>query len=149
PLSVITRVKVDHVVPPQELPTLLARLANSPAGTSTEPDSALRKLEGTEPGTAAELVCPICQGVLAEAQTGLFQHFRCHVGHTFSLETLVGEQSEAMDRALWAAVRTLEESSALSRRLSTSGTGEMKQRFGEKAQTQTQQAQLIRELLLH
>jgi two-component system chemotaxis response regulator CheB len=80
--------------------------------------------------------CPICQGVLSEAQPGVFQHFRCHVGHAFSLESLVREQSEEMERALWAAARSLEESAALSRRLSASEKGELRRRFAEKAKTQ-------------
>ncbi len=73
----------------------------------------------------AEVVCPICEGVLTEVQPGVFQHFRCHVGHAFSLESLVREQSEELERTLWAAVRALEESAALSRRLSVVERGEL------------------------
>ena len=53
-----------------------------------------------------------------------------------------------MERALCAAVRGLEESAALSRRLSLSEKGELKHRFAEKAATHAQQAGLIREILL-
>ncbi|MGC4065269.1 MAG: hypothetical protein QM784_11600 [Polyangiaceae bacterium] len=110
----------------------------------------MRQLEGEEVGTVAELVCPTCQGLLTEAQAGSFHHFRCHVGHTFSLETLVREQDESMERALWAAVRALDETAALSRRLSAIGQAtELTQRFAERARTQHAQAELIRKLLLH
>lgn len=150
PKSVIDRVAVDHVVHPLELPGLLARLAAAIPGTAAEPGRYVEELEGTERGTPAELVCPLCQGVLTEAQPGVFQHFRCHVGHAFSLESLVSEQSEAMERALWAAVRSLEESAALSSRLSSVEKNDaLSERFAERARTQTEQAELIRQILLH
>ena len=149
PRNVIDRVPVDHIVHPVELPSLLARLATSPAGAETEPGPYIEQLEGSEPGTPAELVCPTCQGVLTEAQPGVFEHFRCHVGHAFSLESLVREQSEGMERALWAAARALEESAALSRRLHAKADGELRKRFAEKAKTQAEQAELIRQILLH
>jgi two-component system chemotaxis response regulator CheB len=149
PRSVIERVHVDHVVTPDELPELLTRLAVSPAGAALAPPNAIAQLEGAEPGDPAELVCPICQGVLSEAQPGLFGHFRCHVGHAFTLQSLVHEQSEELERALWAAVRALEESASLSRRLCTYGSGSMDERFAEKAKTQTDHAEIIRQILLH
>ena len=92
--------------------------------------------------------CPICQGALTEARAGAFEHFRCHVGHAFSIESLLREQSESLERALWAAVRALEESSGLSQRLALRESGKLSQRFSEKAHTQMDQANLIREILL-
>jgi two-component system, chemotaxis family, protein-glutamate methylesterase/glutaminase len=149
PRNVIERVAVDHIVHPLELPGVLARLVATPAGPAGDPDRFIRQLEGAELGQRAEIVCPICQGVLTEAQPGLFQHFRCHVGHAFTLESLVREQSEEMERALWAAVRALEESAALARRVSRVEDGDMKQRLVEKGNTHAQQADYIRQILLH
>lgn len=148
PRSVISKVAVDHVVRPDELAALLGRLATSPAGEALEPDAEVKKLEGTELGSSAELVCPLCQGVLTEAHPGDFQHYRCHVGHAFSLASLVAEQSEEVERALWAAARALDESASLSRRLSTADRGDLRDRFAEKARTQTEHAELIRRILL-
>ncbi len=149
PSHVIERVAVDHVVHPLELPGLLTRLVATPAGPTVEPDRFIRQLEGAELGARAEVVCPICEGVLTEAQPGVFQHFRCHVGHAFTLEALVREQSEEMERVLWAAVRALEESASLARRVSVHESGELKQRFIEKANTHAQQADYLRQILLH
>jgi two-component system, chemotaxis family, protein-glutamate methylesterase/glutaminase len=134
PRNVLQKVAVDHVVHPLELPGLLAKLVATPAGPSPEP--------------GVEVVCPICEGVLTEAQPGQFQHFRCHVGHAFSLNALVHEQSEELERVLWAAIRALEESAALSLRISRKETGELRNRFMEKAHTQQQQADYIRRLVL-
>ncbi len=149
PRSAIEQVEVDYVVHPLELPGLLARLASTSTGPELVPDASVDQLEGTVLGFPSEIVCPLCQGVLTEAHPGPFTHFRCHVGHTFSLERLVDEQGEEMERTLWAAVRALEEGARLSRRLSTSERGELARRFAEKAKTQTEQAELLKQILLH
>jgi two-component system chemotaxis response regulator CheB len=149
PRNVIQRVAVDHVVHPQELPGVLATLVATPAGPTAEPGTFVKQLEGTELGQRAEVACPICQGVLTEAQPGLFQHFRCHVGHAFTLQALVRNQSDEMERAMWAAVRALEESAALARRIAVPANGEQKQRLTEKANTHARQADYIRQILLH
>src|SRR5262249_37303281 len=115
PRSVIEKVPVDHIVHPLQLPSVLMTLINTQPGEVERPGRFVEQLEGQERGKPAELVCPICQGVLTEAQPGVFEHFRCHVGHAFSLESLVHEQGEEMERALWGAVRALEEGTALSR----------------------------------
>jgi two-component system chemotaxis response regulator CheB len=150
PRSALRRVAVDHVVQPPELPGLLARLTAEQALPPPAHGKAVDELEGTEPGSAAELVCPLCHGVLTEATVGEFRHFRCHVGHAFSLDSLVGEQSEDVERALWAAVRSLEEAAALSRRLNRiNPDAEMRKRFADKEATLQRQADVIRRILLH
>jgi two-component system, chemotaxis family, protein-glutamate methylesterase/glutaminase len=150
PASVLAKMSVDHVVHPLELPGLLTKLVGTPAGATVEPGAFVHQLEGSELGTRADVVCPICEGVLTEAQPGVFQHFRCHVGHAFSLESLVREQGEEMERVLWAAVRALEESSAFAQRLShTERNPQLRRRFAEKAATHMQQAEYIRQMLLH
>jgi two-component system chemotaxis response regulator CheB len=150
PRSALRRVAVDHVVEPPELPGLLARLTAEEAPPSPPHGKAVDELEGREPGSPAELVCPLCHGVLTEAKVGEFRHFRCHVGHAFSLDSLLGEQSEDVERALWAAVRSLEEGAALSRRLNrTNVDAAMQQRFADKGSTLQRQADVIRRILLH
>jgi two-component system chemotaxis response regulator CheB len=149
PRSVIARAQVDHVVTPPELAPLLAELAATPAAHAAHPDAYVQQLEGTRPGTPAELTCPVCQGVLTEAKPGVFEHFRCHVGHAFSLDALVREQGEEMERALWAAVRALEEGAALSGRLAAHEPGgELGRSFAEKAATQRRNADVLRTILL-
>jgi two-component system chemotaxis response regulator CheB len=150
PRSVLDRVAVDHVVAPAELPGLLTRLAAQPAEEVPAVPRALDALEGQRPGDPAEVVCPACHGVLTEVDLGGFRHYRCHVGHAFSLDGLVGEQNEDVERALWSAARSLEEGAALSRRLSgTQASPDLRRRFAEKEQNLLRQAQLIRQILLH
>jgi two-component system chemotaxis response regulator CheB len=154
PGSVMARVEVDHVVKPAELPGLLARLAETGApaqgrrkGANGVP--ALDAMEGRVTGSPVELVCPDCQGVLTQAEVAGFRRFRCHVGHAFSLESLVDAQSEEVERAMWAAVRSLEEGAALSGRLHrTQGSRELRGRFGEKQRELLEQARVLRGILL-
>jgi two-component system chemotaxis response regulator CheB len=148
PRSAIERAPVDHVVTPEELPALLRALATTPEGIPAQPDRTIEQIEGSIAGQPSTLVCPACSGVLTEAHAGKFEHFRCHVGHAFSLDSLTHQQDEALERSLWAAVRALEESATLSRRLSAKEHGELGRRFAEKAATLTAQAEMIRGALL-
>jgi two-component system chemotaxis response regulator CheB len=148
PQSVLDNVEVDYVVQPRELGALLARLAGSEAFPRVAPDRSIAQLEGEMPGKNVEIVCPICDGALTETVTGAYEHFRCHVGHTFSLASLVREQGDQMERALWGAVRALEESAALSAKLASRESGDLQERFAEKARSQRAEAELIRRMLL-
>jgi two-component system chemotaxis response regulator CheB len=149
PRSAITHATVDHVVPVAEMGALITRLAHQPVTprASKESDIALLEVEGDEPGVASNVVCPICQGSLTEGQLDKVTSFRCHVGHAFSSVGLLAEQAESLERALWAAVRTLEESATLSKRMAITDRM-LRARFEEKAQTQTQQADVLRQMLL-
>lgn len=66
PQSALERVAVDHVVAPPELPGLLARLASEPAPGPPHTPETIGELEGSTPGSRAELVCPHRHGTLTE-----------------------------------------------------------------------------------
>lgn len=150
PSNVIERAGVDHIVEPAELAGLLVKLVNQHAASKApEVPQSIRSLEGDGPTRPAELVCPLCHGVLSATKVGSFEHFRCHVGHTFSRELLAQHQGEELERALWAAVRALEESSTLSKRLATSERDlDLQRRFSDKAATLSSHAETIRGVLL-
>lgn len=65
------------------------------------------------------LACPECGGALAEAVLPQIIYFRCHVGHQFGPQSLAAAQAESAEAKLWAAVATLEETSALARHLAS------------------------------
>ncbi|HEY6475313.1 MAG TPA: chemotaxis protein CheB [Polyangia bacterium] len=149
PRSAIEHVAVDQVAGLASLSALVATLAAQPPGPRPEGLSReIAELEGDQPGAAAEIVCPICQGKLTETLVGGFSSFRCHVGHSFSLESVAAEQAEEVERAMWASVRALEESARLAQRLAASTIGEMQDRFAQKEETQMHHADVIRRLLL-
>jgi two-component system chemotaxis response regulator CheB len=149
PQSAIAHVAVDEVASLTALPDLIRRFVSEPAAaipSALSPE--IPKLEGEKLGLPADIVCPVCQGKLTEVTLGGFRSFRCHVGHSFSLESVAAEQAEEVERALWASVRALEESATLAGQLAKSTIGDTKLRFLEKQETQSDQAAVIRRLLL-
>lgn len=62
----------------------------------------------------SDLTCPECSGPL---YTGAEHTFDCLVGHRWSPQSLFEEQSASVERALWLAVRSLEERGRLAGRL--------------------------------
>ena len=69
------------------------------------------------PGEPTPLTCPDCGGVIWEQADGDLARFRCHVGHSFSAESMLELQSDSVETALWTALRVLEERADLLRRL--------------------------------
>jgi len=76
---------------------------------------------GSATGEGTRYTCPDCGGVLFERREGLLERFECSVGHVFSIESLSSAQAEALENALWAAVRSLEDRAALLRRRAVGG----------------------------
>lgn len=149
PESALARVPVDHVAMPRDLGALLGRLATTPVERPPLPPAWIEPFEGRAPGAPAELTCPACHGVLTLTQVGGFEHFRCHVGHAFTLDALRDAQDGEIERALWSAVRALEESAAFNDRLVASASGRLRDVHAERAKTLQREAELVRDLLLH
>src|SRR5262249_8461187 len=74
--------------------------------------------------------------------------FECHVGHVFSLESMLSEQAGQVETALWAAVRALEESEQLALRMALTSPSAMSERFKDRAQAMRQHAGVLRAILL-
>ena len=72
--------------------------------------------EPEEPGTRV-YTCPDCGGALSELIENGLLRFRCKVGHAYSQESLLYSQSEQLETALWAALRSLEDRVELTNRL--------------------------------
>lgn len=165
PLNAIEHVAVDHVVHSDVLGELLLKLCSEDVDLAEEtPPSHLMQVEtdlammddetmnsADHPGEPSGFSCPDCAGVLWEIRDGALVRYRCRVGHAWSAESLLGEQSQMLDGALWMALRGLEEKASLSRSLSgraqERGNALSARRFAEQAQEATQAAMLIRSLL--
>jgi two-component system, chemotaxis family, protein-glutamate methylesterase/glutaminase len=118
-------------------------------GTNRAPE--LENMKGQE--NASDLTCPECSGTLFHIRDeGGVEGYVCRVGHRYTLNTLQSDNHGAVERALWVAMRTLEESGTLSRRLAerarargSSNTADM---FEERAANREKEAELIRNVLL-
>ena len=149
PRSVLAHVEVDHVVPLEEVGPLLAHLAReAPAPWPETFARQLAELEGDQLGVPISTVCPHCEGSLTRSEVNGFELLRCHVGHAFSPMTSANEQEEQVERALWSAVRALEESAALADHMAATSGGEMKQRYEEKADNHRENAERLQSMLL-
>lgn len=130
PMSAIERGEVAHVLPLDRMPALLARLCAEPAPPSppVPPDIATEARMAEQEfttvsddtqtvGQPTTLSCPECGGGLSEIGDGAVLRFRCHVGHAYSPESMQDAQAEAMENAIWVALRTHEDRVELFRRL--------------------------------
>ena len=64
--------------------------------------------DGEQVGTPSVFSCPECGGVLWEVHDGNLLRFRCRVGHAYSVDSILAGQAEAVEEALWIALKTLE-----------------------------------------
>ena len=109
--------------------------------------SMAERSDGDNPrnGDLTALTCPECGGALWEHHDGGLVRYKCHVGHAYSPETLDDSQSQGLEMALWAALRSLQERADLFRRLARrSGPGS---RFDEKARAADEHAAALRKVI--
>ncbi|MBE9157594.1 chemotaxis protein CheB [Nodosilinea sp. LEGE 06152] len=107
---------------------------------------------GARSNAASPLTCPDCGGVLWELRDGNLLRFRCHVGHAYSADSLIAEQSDDLERVLWTAVRSIEERAALSRRLEAHAVEQNRpksaEQFARRAADAEQNVSLIKQIIL-
>ena len=165
PRNALEYVAVDYCVPVAEIGRVLAQVTRQRAEVAAPPsqrlvaESGITTLEplimedddkyGTTP---SPFTCPECHGTLWEIVDGDLVRYRCRVGHSYSTDSMVAEQAQSTERALWAALRSLEEKAALSRRLAESARdrnhSRMAKKFAARAADAEQHAETIRQLLL-
>jgi len=148
PTSAIEVTSVDFILPPQQIGPKLVELA------PTESAGRVRIVStggGHMPSTGQTYACPECGGVLEEAKEAGMLRFRCRVGHLYSPESLLADQTEAVETALWAAIRSMEEQAEFSDRLANNSDAKKRprlaRRFTEKATVSRENASVLRNLL--
>jgi two-component system chemotaxis response regulator CheB len=136
PTAALLSLQVDHCVPLAGIPPLLERLARRPVTGRSRKRPRTIKAENdfmkkhatiesmTELGKPSGFTCPSCRGALWELQNGGILRYRCHTGHAFSVDSLLNGQSEAVEEALYSALRALEERASIVRK--------MIERYGER-----------------
>ncbi len=167
PLSALAHVDVDRKTTLAELPALIDSLARQGAWAGNEVvadkgnkgNSDMERKRQRNNGEVDErlngepsaYVCPACQGTLWEVdQEGLLT-FRCRVGHAYSAESMLEDQTDEVERALWASLRSLEENADLSTRLARkakqSNLPISAKSYLERAEVAKQNADVLRQML--
>jgi two-component system chemotaxis response regulator CheB len=170
PRSVIAQLTPDHVLPVAKigatLGALVEELVERPAnpGESHNPGheprdpiepaaqlDAVTNLETLDVGPASAFSCPECNGVLWEGSEAGVLRFRCRVGHIWSPSSLIAQQDDSVESALWAAIRALEERASLCTRVGqrAEDLGHLvsARHFAERAREAASSASAIRQLL--
>ena len=148
PASAMENVEVDFVLPAEQIGPKLVGLT-----PMTVPDRPQPISIGEKPmsSTGQTYACPECGGVLEDMCENDMTRFRCRVGHLYSPESLMADQTEAVERALWAAIRSMEEQAELSDRLAENSRQKRRaglaMRFDGKAESSRENASILRESL--
>ena len=114
----------------------------------------IAKIEaGEKTNSLTMIVCPDCGGPMWEFRNSDFKTFQCRVGHKFSPENILVHHAETLERALWVAVRTLDERASLTREMAnvarhTAGE-EVIREFENEAEEAARNAEIIRRMLLN
>ena len=92
-------------------------------------------------------------GALWEQVDGELVRYRCHVGHAYTADSMVGAHAALVETALWTAVRALEENAELSQRLAERsrkrGLERLAGRYDEAVRSAEVGSSTIRNLLLN
>jgi two-component system chemotaxis response regulator CheB len=165
PLSAISHVDVDQVLPTAEIAEAIVRAVRRIAETQGETIMPREKrIEPQRPSDVTEigdmneafgppsaLTCPECGGALWQVKEDRVVRYQCHVGHQYAPENLEAAQRDIIDGALWSAVRVLEEHADLKSRMADraaeTGLTLVSEGFAEGAREAHEQAQRIRSVL--
>jgi two-component system chemotaxis response regulator CheB len=121
PLSVLQVVEAATVLPLKKIGAAIEEIVTHHKVLGIKPSEKVmaeskiseRSATGIEDvsklGDKTVFACPDCGGSLWRIQNGSLNHFRCHVGHSYSEEDLLSKQSESIEQTLWVAVRMMEE----------------------------------------
>jgi two-component system chemotaxis response regulator CheB len=154
---------VDYCLALERIPAVVRQLVAQPAHESPAVPEELKReariMTGhtKDPETVESLgdktglVCPECGGSLYEIRDNQVQRYRCHVGHAYTAHSLLDDQNEAVERALWAALRSLEDRARIYQKLAlhsdSRGFANLASDYNQQAQETSRHADNLRNLL--
>ena len=161
PQNALNMVDVDFCLPVRQIAKVLVQLVNGKVtdtieslsdGTKIESHASADRPKSQPPGEQVPVSCPECNGPLYEVKEGELTRFQCFVGHAYSPESLSEEHTEALERALWTAIRKLKERVVLhqelvKRKKRNKGEAELMDRLEESISTAEKDLKLLRDIL--
>jgi two-component system chemotaxis response regulator CheB len=105
------------------------------------PGYAARGALAGEAGRMVGMACPECDGPLEELLPKAPRSYRCHEGHRFTAKSLLAGQDDAAERALWVALRTLDERHRMLRRMAADAREEERPRMAERYERRAEEAE--------
>lgn len=164
PKSALDLTDADYVCPLAEMGRVLESVVaeKAKAESSAVPPDIIREAEIAESimsditkeekiGELVPFGCPECGGPLWQMETDKSRRFRCHVGHGYTARTLIAEQDESIERAVWAAMRAMEERANIGATMARDEKRRGRQRsaklYQERAEESKKNAAILRRLL--
>lgn len=153
PANVLNRVKADYCLPVGQLAKALVRIvsksspmkSHEPSPKECEAAAFETSLEENE---AFAFTCPDCGGAVTQIQDGHSIQFRCHVGHRFSLDSFTEAHTNALERAMWVALRKLNEQRTLMKSLAEKEPDrDLKKRYLENETAAEDDMRLLHEIM--
>lgn len=166
PRNAMRYIDIDYVLPAARIAPQLVELTQEPFvetgamsmrdhvdNISQQVQQDIAHIEaGTKTDGLTAIVCPDCAGPMWEFRHNEYKHFQCRVGHKFSPESMLANHAEALERALWVAVRTLEERASLTREMANvarhTSSDKVVKKFKSEAAEAARNAEIIRRMLL-
>ena len=144
PRSAMDRFDPDYILPAAEIGRRLVQLVRE----DVKPE---RERRDAQPPSVeqAPFSCPDCGGPLTETRRGNTAEYRCIIGHSYTADGLVRAGAETVERALWAAVRMLEDGATVSRRVASLMEESSPNRavYEERAKAKEDHARIIRSMM--
>ena len=164
PNNALAEVEVDYRLPIKKMGDTICHIVEQPATyIETVPkdiekeakiaERTMSDISGEEKlGHLAPMSCPECNGPLWQIDADRVRRYRCHVGHGFTAKALLASQDAALEQALWAAMRTMEERANMAldmaRNEGSRGRSKSAQVYEERSHASKAHAQVIRKLLM-
>jgi two-component system, chemotaxis family, protein-glutamate methylesterase/glutaminase len=161
PQNALKMVDIDYCLPLKQIAKVIVDLVNGRVtdvtdapngGSDMEEKAHAENTKELPPGEQIPLSCPECNGPLFEVKEGGIARFQCFVGHAYSPESLSEEHTEALERALWTAIRKLKErvilhEELLRRKKPNKGEAALRGRLEESIGTAEKDIKLLRDVL--
>jgi two-component system chemotaxis response regulator CheB len=121
PLSVIEHMEVDHCISLKEMGSTIEQIIEhsrsvqieAPEDVKVESMIAERVVTSVSTveqiGETTNFVCPDCGGGLWRMPHDAVERFRCHIGHSYTMNDFILKQGEKLEATLWVALRMMEE----------------------------------------